>query len=489
MDASGVIDLLYRDVDLVRRTFEDRTALTHRRAAVRHRAAERCAPERGGRIEIVPAAVHEGRTGPASVHGTASPLALNRAATAVASPGRVPQTKGPATRGPRRPRTRASRWHPCRRLGGATAAGGTGLALLAMRRCPVESQPIWTKLSFMQGIKGADLRAEALRALTAIGVADPVHRDILVRRLGLRGRPMTLQAIGERHSYTKQRIQQIESDTARLVKTAAPPLPCLDRALALVRERVPIAAESVRTILQNHGIGGVDCERLMRLADFFNRPHLELQTILGTRMVCEAGRGEGLRNVTEIAERLGWRFGLFTPEQIQRQLNNGLDTAQIRDLLASLSNYRFVDGGMVYSRRLLERSSLMLNLNKVFCIRSELAIDDVAEGVNRARRQKRKKPPLPVTALRSFFEQESDFRLDHDIVRRRKCPRPEKVLCSSELGLLEVFRSANAVTLSFEDAVHEACLREGISREAAVYYLQHSPIIKKHGRGRYSLRS
>lgn len=324
--------------------------------------------------------------------------------------------------------------------------------------------------------------------LTRAGVTDPVQRDVVIRRLGLRGRPMTLKAIGARHAYSKQRIQQIEAEAARVARSAEPASPLLDKALKLVRERAPMSAVGVPQLLQAHNIHAIDYERLTRIADFFGRPGFDVQVILGNRMVCARGHGEALRAVTECAERLCSRFGLFTLSQLKEKLDEGLSLDQIRELLGSLDNYRFVDGGMIYSRRLLARSSLMLNLRKVFAVRSALPLEDVLDGLNRARRQRHRKAPLPLSALRSLFEQEPGFRLRENMVSCNRRLRAEAVLCSSELGLLRVFEDAHGETLSFEDAVHKASRRKGLSREAAVYYLQHSPIIKKQGRGRYALR-
>jgi len=153
------------------------------------------------------------------------------------------------------------------------------------------------------------------------------NRDILIGYYGWEdGRQHTLTEIGARFGITRERVRQVCAKLTKKPKTSAIATPTMERALALISNRLPCSATQIETELAQQGLTavGMSIESVAVGARLLDRPVafqvVNVRSGQEGRLVVQPDQIQAVMAAVDVAKRDVYFHGLTTVEQAQRAI-------------------------------------------------------------------------------------------------------------------------------------------------------------------------
>ena len=335
--------------------------------------------------------------------------------------------------------------------------------------------------------------------LIEVFAPDPRDRnaEILIEYYGWGdGRQHTLTEVGDRFGVTRERIRQICAKLTHKPKNLSAVLaPAMDRALALVEERLPCAAGEIEAELRRRGwtAVGMPLENLATAAKLLGRAadfrvvKIDLDRKGSPRLAVRAGQVEATPMIADAAKKDVYFHGLATIERIQR--------------LAAAKFAGGVSGELVeQTLRLVEGFSWLDEKSGWFRIRGDRqarAAEDDRQGVGGGRRGDRgaasrgpgPQPPLVEGAaagrrLAGVLPRLARRADRGQADRRRSAAQLADFAHGVEWELVNVLRARPG---DGGGDMEDICVREGMNRFSFHAFVSWSPVIVQLGHSVYGL--
>ena len=156
------------------------------------------------------------------------------------------------------------------------------------------------------------------------------NRDILIGYYGWEdGQQHTLTEIGTRFGITRERVRQICAKLTKRLKGVAIAAPVMDRALALIADRLPCPADRLEAELAKQGLTaiGMSIENVAVGARLLNRPvEFEIVNVQSGdkgRLVVRPDQVQAVVTIVDVAKRDVYFHGLTNVEQTQQAISGG----------------------------------------------------------------------------------------------------------------------------------------------------------------------
>lgn len=302
----------------------------------------------------------------------------------------------------------------------------------------------------------------------------------------------TLQAVGDRHRLTRERVRQIVSPSADLLRRARPFTPVLDHVLAVLDKRLPLReVDAIRLLLRRKLLSGpFQLDGVMTAAELLGRPlSFDVEGRAEARVVVRSGQRGVAELVSKVARRAISRFGISSVADICSGVNDlaggVVDTKLVSDLLREQNGFRELDeNGRWFWRDDISKNHLVRYLQKIFAVCPRIHASELRGAISADPRGLGYAPPTEVVL--EFCRQALGCEAESQVVVCRVPPRPESVLTSTEMVLLKIFAECGPL-LSRSDWERE-CRNRGINRHTAGLYLGRVPLIARYAPGIYGLR-
>ena len=211
---------------------------------------------------------------------------------------------------------------------------------------PVDPQPLIRRVTDLVKVVQASSRMflEADLWNLTDGLGRDRDRRIIVSHLGWDGKPPgTLEAVGEAHNMTRERVRQICARIEK-VRSSKPFVPALDRALKAVARAAPTLAEEVEAQLSYSRLTrtGFCVEALVAAARELGRePRFTVEMLHGHRVVVPANSGGFLDRIDHVARGAIRHWGVATVEDVAAATETAVSLTQ--KLLPLLPGFKWLD--------------------------------------------------------------------------------------------------------------------------------------------------
>jgi hypothetical protein len=326
------------------------------------------------------------------------------------------------------------------------------------------------------------------------------NREILIGYYGWEdGRQHTLTEIGSRFGITRERVRQV---CAKLTKRARSPdtvSPVMDRALALIIQRLPCPAAQLEAELVEQGLSavGMSIESIAAGARLLGRSApFQTVNVRDQKRGCSPEgrlviRPDQLRAVlasVNLAKKEVYFHGLTTVQRIQRAISTrygsraGPDLA--RQTLPLLSGFCWLDEPTGWFRlRSVERHGLPRAIDKALAVAGSVSIGELRTALRRNRRLW--KTPPPKNVLLEFCRQMPGVRIAGDRVIADPPRDWRKALTGVEAKLVALLKAQGPVME--RGAMEDFCVAHGMNRFSFHAFVSWSPVIAQYGHSIYGL--
>jgi hypothetical protein len=375
------------------------------------------------------------------------------------------------------------------------------------------------------------------RELIDIFASSPYQRncDILIGYYGWQdGRPHTLTEIGARFGITRERVRQICAKLTKKLKTAAVAAPTMDRALALIAQRMPCSAAKLEAELAEQGLTaiGMSLDNIAVAARLLGRPVdfqiVNVQNGDAGRLLVRPDQVPAAVTIVDLAKRDVYFHGLTNVEHIQRAIAGGNDlgtskgdsksharedeapapksdrshispdprrphlpplsprTAErlVRETVSLMEGFCWLDEAAGWFRlALAHRHGLPKAIDKVLAVAGQITVTQLAAALARNRRLWKEPPPENV--LLEFCRQMPGVRIEgrriiSDVPRDWK-----KSLTGVEAKLVAMLKDHGPVME--RGAMEDLCVDAGMNRFSFHAFVSWSPVIAQFGHSVYGL--
>jgi NAD(P)H-dependent FMN reductase len=305
----------------------------------------------------------------------------------------------------------------------------------------------------------------------------------VAQRLGLDGNgPSTLQAAGDRHGYSRERVRQLEVIARRHVMRARPALPVLSAAVALLESAAPDDRSFLGALLGEQLVAGrpFDPAGVLAAAELAG---IATPLTLHGRFVT-LGDKRPDRTLVRAARLLA-----SDRSEITISLLGGLygyDNERVRRLLEGHRDVRWTSeahSALCVATPSLERRIAGV-LKKLLAMSPRVPVAELDDALRSGVRP----VALPQRVLGNICASFAWAQLDkdHEAVRALVHLDRRQVLSQIEFKLARIFLTFGPV-LSFRDALRIGS-EEGLNPSSIGVYLTRTPILSRLERGRYALR-
>jgi hypothetical protein len=333
----------------------------------------------------------------------------------------------------------------------------------------------------------------ALRELLRASGSSERVTAITASRLGWASDgPRTLQAVGDDHKITRERVRQIVDVATGQVRSTY--VPQVATAIRAMTDAAPIAAADASKMLYEQGLSTFPMHPKSlaiagRLLDYDVTFALDVST--GAQFVVAAGDAD-LRPVLRAARRRTGRVGLANVSWIESDLRaegRRYTKDSIMQVLERSGKVDLLDGGWFWMPGIPAGKNRLRNVTRhILSVAPRLHVSDVYEGVRRRYRFLGIRDMPPESAVAQFYAAHPEFDLDEDGFLRSVEPLDYRsVLGRSERVLVEVLNAAPGGVMDrndFEDAV----VRRGVSRGTFNAYTSYSPVLDHPARRLWCVR-
>jgi hypothetical protein len=349
------------------------------------------------------------------------------------------------------------------------------------------------------------------------------NRDILIGYYGWQdGRQHTLTEIGARFGITRERVRQICAKLTKRPKAAAIAAPTMDRALALISDRLPCSAEQLEGELARHGLTaiGMSLDSVAVAARLLDRPVpfqiVSVRTGPEGRLAVKPDQIQAVTAAIDVAKRDVYFHGLTTIEQTQQAIA-GAKTAAKGDQAAAVAGelsrrasharrsaksdasslcrlvrqtVRLMDGfcwldesaGWVHLQP-IQSHGLPKALDKVLAVAGAVTAAQLRTALARNRRLWKEPPPEEV--LLEFCRRMTGIRIEGDRIVSDPPRDWKKSLTGVEAKLVAMLTAHGPVME--RGAMEDLCVGGGMNRFSFHAFVSWSPVIAQFGHSIYGL--
>ncbi len=353
---------------------------------------------------------------------------------------------------------------------------------------PVDPQPLIRRLSdLVRAVQtGNRMFLETQLWSLTDGLGGDRDRRIIISHLGWDGKPpRTLEAVGQEHNVTRERVRQICTRIEK-VRSSKPFAPVLDRALKAAAGAAPTLAEEIeRRLVQSRLTQTGFCiESLVAAAHELGRESRFLVEMLhGHRIVVPVNSGGSLERIDQLARGAIRHWGVATVEDVAAATDTTVFFTQ--KLLPFLPGFKWLDesSGWFWIEN-TPRNSLLTQIRKILAASPCIDVSELRTGVGRHHRKKGFAPPRRV--LLELCRQLPWCRVDGERIIAAAPLNPSEILSDSEQIILAVFKEHGPVIqrAKFE----QLCLHVGMNHHSFWVFLSYCPLICRHATGVYGLR-
>ncbi len=316
------------------------------------------------------------------------------------------------------------------------------------------------------------------------------RRDVVAAYYGLGRAPAkTLEAIGQRLGVTRERVRQICNPIA-LARTAPKPFaPAVDKALAIIRKRIPDSRIAIQNALVEQGLlrPGTHLRTVIRAARLLKRqPRLVMQESGSDHLVGDDRQRDLVVRACRMARALMVRSGFTSVADVRarwvRRVGSNLSDDLLTAMLQSERGFRWLDrsaGTFFYAEG--GRNPIRERIRMIMAVAPRIRIDEVRAALER---DDRCRAPVP-DALIEFCRQMPGCRVRGQEVLAAPRDAHADALTSNAVAVVRLFRK-HGPFLRFGELIRLA-LAAGLPKATVTAYMHRLPILKNHGHGLYSL--
>ena len=325
--------------------------------------------------------------------------------------------------------------------------------------------------------------------------------EAVIARLGwLSDPPLTLRAAGQLIGLTRQRLNQIETQT-RYTLPPRPWLPALDTALDLLAEAAPISEDQAAALLVEAGVATAQIQPaavLRAAADLGREPNFNPDVLRDGHLLFCGELPAPISDIVSRASRCICASGAASIETINGELarrGTPIDPSLV-ELVVKL-HHRFVDlgdGWFAQPGAPPPRDRLANNLRKMLSVAPRLPLDSIIDGLQRDYRFQNSGgskaaraivPPLPTLA--AYVQAHPDFQLSRDQVRLSQPRNHRDQLGRDEAALVDVLLEAPGGSMARRECIDE-CAARGLNTNTMNIYLTYSCVVEHLPNGDWAAR-
>jgi hypothetical protein len=301
----------------------------------------------------------------------------------------------------------------------------------------------------------------------------------------------TLEELGQKYGLSRERIRQVCVRAVKRNRRVKVFAPVLDRALAYIAQRLPLAADRLQAELDAAGFSRchLSLATIQQAAEFLSRgPVFDLVAIGEVRLAAQPGTGHLPRTIIQVGKRAVLSYGATTIADIAAEAASLSDTkvepVLVVETLQTLSDFTWLDQERGWFQlECLPQYGLPNMIEKILAVTGEIDVAKLRGAIARYRRTGRKAPPCRV--LLEFCRQLPGIRVEGNMIIADPPRDWEKVLGGVEAGMVRVLKEHGPVMERGE--FEECCIRNGMNRFSFNAIIMCSPVITQYGRSLYGL--
>lgn len=302
----------------------------------------------------------------------------------------------------------------------------------------------------------------------------------------------TLQSVGDRHGITRERVRQIVSPIAKLLRRAKPFTPILDRTLLALSKHVPMTEAAAEEVLRKRGL----VSRAFRLDGVLSAAELlgksatfVLDEPADTQSPIRSDQIGFAKTVTKAARSAVSRFGVSTLADVCSRCNDltgsAVNPQVVSQLLPKQVAFHWLDEESTWFWiDNLSRNHLVRLIRKVLAVAPRIHVSEVRAAISADPRGMGYAPPPKV--VMEFCKQACDCTADSQFVVCESPPDPISTLSKAEMIQYDVLTECGPLLLRY-DFERECCTR-GMNPHTYSMYLGRSPIVARYATSVYGLR-
>ena len=318
------------------------------------------------------------------------------------------------------------------------------------------------------------------------------NRRIVIGYYGWQdGQCHTLSEIGQRYGMTRERTRQI---CAKLVKKKNPAsilAPVTDRALALLKRRLPCSAPVLEEAMSQSGLTavGLRLENIAAAADLLGRPiPLRIVRISGHQLAVRPDQVDVPAAVIEIAKKEIYYHGIARIGRIDEVLSvkypGRVGAALVRETLRLLDGFCWLDEASGwFCIRSISKHGLPKAVEKILAVAGEITVADLRTAVGRNRRMWKVPPPEKV--LLEFCRQTPGVRVHRDRIIADPPRNWKKAVTGVEASLVAILKKHGPIME--RGVLEDLCVQSGMNRFSFHAFIACSPVIAQYGHSVYGL--
>lgn len=326
-------------------------------------------------------------------------------------------------------------------------------------------------------------------------LTDKRNLNIILSFYGWNGHPpRTLQAVGDSHNITRERVRQITTKFAEKVKLFHPYCPRLLQAIGIVRRCTPLPTVQIQQMLINAKLvppTGFAVESILSAATVLRKSvGFWIENLHGVTMAVATTDPSGAKHVIPLAKRLASRFGVVTVSDLHERLQNipevsGTDQNTVASILRSYSSIVWLDQGHKwFSIANLARNHLVTIINKILSVSPRIHVSEIRDGISGDPRGLGFAPPKNV--ILKFCELLCKTRVKDEFVIAGEEKPIDDILSPMEKIAYEVLRKNGPLLHRW--TFERLCTEAGMNDITFGLYLTRSPILGRYGPGIYGVR-
>jgi hypothetical protein len=344
------------------------------------------------------------------------------------------------------------------------------------------------------------------------------NRDILVGYYGWQdGRQHTLTEIGARFGITRERVRQVCAKLTRKPKSAPLAAPAMDRALALIADRLPSSAAQLEARLTREGLTGVgmSIESVAAGARLLDRPIsfqiVNVRSGPQGRLVVKPDQIQAVTTAIDVAKRDVYFHGLTTIEQTRQAISEtvGGDSSRrspaaarkspagrpnkndvsalsrlVRQTVPLVDGFCWLDEAAGWFHlQPIQSHGLPKAIDKVLAVAGTVTASQLRMALARNRRLWKEPPPDNV--LIEFCRRMPGIRIEDERIISDPPRDWKKSLTGVEAKLVAMLKAHGPVME--RGAMEDLCVDGGMNRFSFHAFVSWSPVIAQFGHSIYGL--